>query len=256
MNNAVSATHSLPLVVAVTGHRDLVDVEVEGIRSAIQQLFECLIRDYPDRELQLLTPLAEGADQLAAEVALELGCSVIALLPMSVAAYRNDFKGDERMAAFERLLNQCDEVIELEPVRVGRVAENGGSSNRDMHYAQLGVFMAAHCHVLLAVWDGKPSQHMGGTSNVVQFHHDQVMPGYTEAVFATREMLIDDESDLVYHVVCSRDRPNGEPAEGLNPLECWWFSKDAEQPRSKTLPDQHRAIFSRSNEFSRDCNRY
>ena len=37
------------------------------------------------------------------------------------------------------------------------------------------------------------------------------MPGYTPRATASRLILTDDESDLVYHIVCSRDRPDGEP---------------------------------------------
>lgn len=247
----------LPLVVAVTGHRDLVSDEVPELRQAVEKCFSELIQRYPDRRLQLLTPLAEGADQLAAEVALELDCQVIAVLPMDSQSYRSDFRADNSLLHYDRLLSRSNEVIELPPARAASteaIAQPG--SVRDAQYAQLGVFLAAHCHLLLAIWDGKPSEHIGGTADVVRFHHDQFMPGFTDSVFATQQMLIDDESDLVFHIVCSRDREGGHPAAGLKPLETWWFSKDADEPRSKQLPIQHEMIFSRSAEFSRDCLRH
>jgi hypothetical protein len=73
---------------------------------------------------------------------------------------------------------------------------------------------------------------------------------------ASKQMLVDDESDLVYHIVCSRRRPNGAPHRDLEPVDWWWFTKDRNNPRSKQLPEQHRLIFKRSSEFVRDTLRF
>jgi hypothetical protein len=87
----------------------------------------------------------------------------------------------------------------------------------------------------------------------VRFHHDDIMPGYTPKSVSSRLVLTDDESDLVYHIVCSRDRPDGAPAEGLSPLDVSWFTTDDRQPRVGELPARHRMVFERTNEFSRDA---
>src|SRR5690606_481190 len=68
--------------------------------------------------------------------------------------------------------------------------------------------------------------------------------------------LVDDESDLVYHIVCSRQRPDGPPHPDFDALDWWWFTKDRDKPRSKELPKQHRMIFQRSSEFSQDAVRF
>jgi hypothetical protein len=130
------------------------------------------------------------------------------------------------------------------------------ADDRSRQYAQLGIFLSAHCHVLLALWDGKPSGELGGTGQIVRFHHDDIMPGYATPTVASQQMLVDDESDLVYHIVCSRLRPDGAPAPDLQPLDWWWFTKDRDNPRSKQLPQQHRMIFQRSSEFSCDSVRH
>jgi hypothetical protein len=82
------------------------------------------------------------------------------------------------------------------------------------------------------------------------------MPGFTGNSATSQQTLVDDESDLVYHIVCSRDRPDGGPAEGLQPLDSFWFTKDRDNPRSESIPAQHRTIFERSAEFSRDAAKY
>jgi hypothetical protein len=63
----------VPLIVGVTGHRDLVPDEAPAIRALVRSFLVQLRERFPDRPLQLLSPLAEGADRLVADVALELG---------------------------------------------------------------------------------------------------------------------------------------------------------------------------------------
>jgi hypothetical protein len=244
---SVKASHrALPLVVAVTGHRDLLERERGGISEAVASFLSDLIRDFPNRRIQVMSPLAEGADRIAARVALELGLELIAPLPMEQSEYRKDFETAASRAEFEEMCLQASQLLVLP-------AE---SADRDRLYAQLGVFLSAHCHILLAIWDGKLGTALGGTGQVVKFHHDNVMAGYAPAAVAVQQMLVDDENDLVFHIVCSRDRDNGEPAPGLEPLESCWFTKSIAEPRSATLPEQHRRIFRRSNEFSRDAIRF
>ncbi len=255
--NPIDDTFAVPLVVAVTGHRDLVASEVPGIRERVRRLFRQLQDDYPDRRVQVISGLAEGADQLVAEIALNEKLPLVAVLPMPMSEYQHDFETAGARARLAELHARATECIEL-PLATGTtlagIAAQG--EQRARQYAQLGVFLCAHCHLLLALWDGKSSDELGGTAQVVQFHHDDIMPGYTRTVGANRQMLVDDESDLVYHVVCSRDRPGGAPADGLVPLDCSWFTKDRDQPRNPEMPDQHRLIFEHGAEFSRDARRH
>ena len=245
---------AVPLVVAVTGHRDLLPTELPGIRDRVSEFLSSMQRDYPDRRLRVMSPLAEGADRLVAEVALELGIDLIVPMPMAKSLYEADFRTAESRQQFELLCARASEIYEL-PVAKGNTAAGISSDGpeRSRQYAQLGVFLCAHCHILLAVWDGKLTGDLGGTAQVVKFHHDDIMPGYTPKTLATQQMLVDDESDLIYHIVCSRDRPDGAPRHGLNPLDWSWFTKDQHNPRSRELPKQHRLIFERSSEFSREA---
>jgi hypothetical protein len=241
---------ALPLVIAVTGHRDLLPAEVPAIRRAVRKFLAGLAETYPERRLQVLSPLAEGADRLVAEVAVDMSLDLVVPLPMQKSEYLQDFATRESREEFERLCGAALRVMELRP------GQGEPGSERQLSYARLGVFLSAHCHILLALWDGKPAEKIGGTAQVVGFHHDDVMQGYISKSVATQQMLVDDESDLVYHIVCSRDRAGGEPERGLRPLDGHWFTKDERQPRSPTLPRQHEKVFRRSAEFSRDALRH
>jgi hypothetical protein len=249
-----SAALAVPLVIAVTGHRDLVQSEVPEIRRLISELLKKFLADYPERRLQVMSALAEGADQLTADVALELGVELVVVLPMDREEYRKDFDTPEARQRFDDYFTQASASYELPLARGNSAIEVAtDAAQRARQYAQLGVFLCAHCHVLLAIWDGKQSHALGGTGQVVKFHHDDIMPGFTRDSVATQQMLVDDESDLVYHIVCSRDRSDGAPAEALSTLSAAWFTKDRETPRSAELPVQHQLIFERSSEFSRDA---
>jgi hypothetical protein len=242
----------VPLVVGVTGHRDLVSGEIPGLRARVREFFQGLRRDHPDLPLVVMSPLAEGADRLVAEEARALGIPLIVPLPFPSEIYERDFESPESLERFRELCGDA-EVIEL-PLLPGDTLESirEYGPRRDAHYARLGIFLCAHCHVLLALWDGKPSDKLGGTAQVVRFHHWDEMPGFVERSESSPQMLAEDESDLVYHLVCSRDQPGGAPAEGLAPLDAWWFTTDTETPRNREMPAAYRGIFFRAAEFNRD----
>jgi len=247
-------SYAVPLVVAVTGHRDLVPAEFPALRQRVRDFLGSLRAANPDRPIVVMTPLAEGADRLVAEEAVTLLLPLSVCLPMPKDLYMQDFATQESRDQFDRLCAAAVDVFEL-PLTPGNtrasILEPG--KNRSRQYAQAGVFLCAHCHILLALWDGKESSQLGGTSQVVRFHHHDVMSGYTPLATASRLTLTDDESDLVYHIVCSRDRPDGAPAEGCRPLDAFWFTTDEKQPRADEMPLRHRLVFERSNEFSQDA---
>ncbi|MDT8450685.1 MAG: hypothetical protein RQ847_11000 [Wenzhouxiangellaceae bacterium] len=246
----------VPLVIGVTGHRDLVPEEIPGLRARVRALLEQLRTDHPDLPLVVMSPMAEGADRLVAEEARALGIPLSVPLPFPVPIYERDF---ETPGSLEQFRNLCADaqVVEL-PILQGdtpeTIAEYG--HRRDAHYARLGIYLCAHCHILLAIWDGKDSDKLGGTAQVVNFHHRDEMPGFVERSESSPQILAEDESDLVWHLVCSRNRPDGAPAEGFVPLDCFWYTNDAQQPRTREMPAAYQGIFARTAEFNRDVLRF
>lgn len=245
-----SNTQGLYLSVGVTGHRDLVPNEIPVIEQRIRDFFIGLQADFPDLPLQLITPLAEGGDQLAAEVALSLGISLVAVLPMVQSEYERDFSSGTELKAFRRLLGLSDEVIILPPV-AGDLESPYSKQERGLQYAQLGVFTSDHCQVLLALWDGKPCFHIGGTGQVVKYHLTGVMDGF-EGDPTPAGLLVDNENDLVHHIVCSRDRNEGEPMQGYEPVSAYWFSSRQEVEPSQDMPGLYRELLEKLRRFAQD----
>lgn len=246
----------VPLVVGVTGHRDLLPGEVPELRRRTREFLAGLRAQHPDLPLVVMSPLAEGADRMVAEEARALGIPLVVPLPFPAELYEQDFRAPGSVRQFRELCADA-EVVEL-PLLPGDTPESIADygPRRDAHYARLGIYLCAHCHILLAVWDGKPSDKLGGTAQVVRFHHWDEMPGFVERRDSSLQILAEDESDLVYHLVCSRDRPGGRPAEGLAPFECWWYTTDENAPRSKAMPDEYEGIFARTAEFNRHVHHF
>lgn len=231
------------LIIGITGHRDLVEEEKPALESRVRTLFNNLSSRYPDLELQLLTALAEGADRLVARVAADLKIPYLAVLPMEQPDYEKDFESADSLAEFRSLLADSEKVIEL--------SSGKAFIGRNSQYAQLGLFISNHCHVLLALWDGQPGNAVGGTAQVVNYHLTGVMDGY-EGQLSPASLLADNENDLVHHIVCSRARPGGVPAEGLSALDAWWFSSRGDGARTRDIPEAYGLQLDRLQQFARD----
>ena len=245
------------MVVAITGHRDLVPAEIPLIKERVKAFFEQLRDDYPYRKLTVMSPLAEGADLLVAEVAEELSLDLWVPLPKTMEDYRGDFGSAETLNQFEYFCGKAAKVFDLAhdipPPPEEFEAENWHVS---YPYAAMGTFLSAHCHILLAIWDGRESDALGGTAQVVRFHHDDVMEGFTSSTVESQQMMLDDESDLVFHITCSRLSHEGRSEESEPAIDWCWYTKDADHPRSKELPRQHQLIFKRASEFSKDAQQF
>jgi hypothetical protein len=249
----------VPLVVGVTSHRNLAPGEIESIRQRIADFFAQLKREFPEMPLVVLSALAEGGDQLAAREALAAGARLIAPLPLLPHTYREDFIDEATRAGFEEL-RQRSEVLQM-PLLPGDslhdIATHGEA--RDRHYAQAGVFIASHCHILLALWDGRESNLLGGTAQVVRYALDGVMPGWIERRRSERAVLNRVDESIVYHVACSRIQADGgvlAPEQGLVPLQARWLSQDASRDAGAGMQAEFQRMFAHMREFDLDLRRH
>src|SRR4051812_43807947 len=78
----------LPLVIGVTGHRDLRDQDIPRLEETVAAIIDGLRHDYLGRggetPIIVMSSLAEGADRLVARVALAQGARLVAPMPMPV----------------------------------------------------------------------------------------------------------------------------------------------------------------------------
>jgi len=130
-----------------------VAAEAAAVRAGAREFFS----DEPPR-LRFVSPLADGADQIAAEAALALGFELQAVLPFERAQYRAELADDEARERFDDLLARAACVLELP----------GGPLDALEPYVMAGLATVTHSDLLIAVWDGLPPRGRGGTGEVVR----------------------------------------------------------------------------------------
>ena len=175
----------IPLVIGVTGHRDLYEADDARLKDEIGCALERLKKDYlgddSDTPIVILSALAEGADSLVAEVGLARGAILIAPLPMESDEYLEDFRGDNAVREdaeqrFNGLRKRAFATIEM-PYRDGSSREGvrAEKQKRDAQYQDVGLYIVNHCHVLLAVWNGDTSGELtGGAAQIVRFKRNGI----------------------------------------------------------------------------------
>jgi hypothetical protein len=219
----------LPLVLGVTGHRDLVPEDRDGLREQVRSLFREVRACFPHTPLLLLSALADGADRLVAEVAAEeaFQVPVVGVLPLRRELYEADFAGGARKEFTAWLDHRARCWFEL-PLADGNteagVAVPGPA--RDRQYAQAGEYVARHSQVLLALWDGEPAKREdeAGTAHVFAYKKDghPLLPGSKR-----RGRLEAVEAALLCHLVTPRQgRPR--PADALR-MKTYFHEFDEEQ---------------------------
>lgn len=244
------------LVIGVTGHRNLRAADLPALRAQVRTFLLDLRQRYPQLPLVLLSSLAEGSDQLATQVALELGLRVVAPLPLPADLYRDDFEQPGSLALFESQLRQA-ELLAL-PLRHGSSRDAIASPGlaRDQQYAQAGIFVSSHCHVLLALWDGRESERLGGTAQVIGFHLRGEMPGRIERRRAAATLLGLDEDTVVYHIPVRRLGDADYNGDGDIAGHGGWLAAGENLQASPGLPPAFDLMFRRQAGFNADSDKY
>jgi hypothetical protein len=152
------------LNIGVTGHREIRDPE--RISQAVDNVLEHIMVIYEASRLQVVSPLAEGADRILVWRALQkFPLHLIVPLPLEIDDYLLEFKSAASRAAFKTLLEKADQIIHL-PLR----------DTREECYLAAGRYVLDHSKVLVALWDGEPARGIGGTAQIVCEARERGMP--------------------------------------------------------------------------------
>jgi len=225
----------VPLVIGVTGHRDLPTVEGDDgkiaiappIEREVREFFAKLERDYDATPLILLSAFSPGADCLVAQIAIDAGIRVVPVMPLSIDKHLQSNEGtfkarypfsDER---FKALLD--DEGVDKRHIVMPEAtcgdpgALDGNAGVSSIPHLLAGVFVARHCQILLALWDGRIEKdprtggcESGGTAQNVYFQRTGELPraegledclrNIDEPYSIKRSFVDEPETGLVYHI--------------------------------------------------------
>jgi hypothetical protein len=177
----INSPKPIVLNVGITGHRSgvLTAPVVRSLRPIVYTVFRQLreatlklqasevgLCSETEARLLLHTPLATGADQIAAICARSSGYFVRALLPFEADDYRQDFAPGEELDSFEQALEAVDEIVALP----------GERSDLEAAYVLVGESLVGTADLMIAIWDGEEARGPGGTANVVQMALQNSVP--------------------------------------------------------------------------------
>jgi len=126
---------------------------VEAVRSRHESVFT-----QEPATLTLLSAVAEGADRMAAEAALDQGFSLTAVLPFASQDYERDFAKPSSQKEYRELLGRANKTVVL----CGAREEQGPA------YEAAGQTILENADVVIAIWDSGPSAGRGGTTELVE----------------------------------------------------------------------------------------
>lgn len=158
----------LPVVVAITGHRNLHATAVPLLAAAVQEIFESLRRQFPHSPVIALSGMADGADRVGAAAALAAGAALVAVLPRQRQEYRRELSSDHSRDEFDRMISQAACVIELPAIPA--------DAQDSAPYVALANFLSLHAHAVVAMWDGRPGAGPGGTEHMVRMCLNGFLP--------------------------------------------------------------------------------
>ncbi|MGW4209003.1 hypothetical protein ACWEIJ_13535 [Lentzea sp. NPDC004789] len=140
----------------ITGHR--------GLSAELEAEVDRMIRAAVERggDLVGVSCLADGADAVFAQAVLDVGGSLVAVLP--AVEYRQSLPEDYR-PVYDRLLARAGKVVQLPFVTPHPSA-----------YLEAGMRLVEESDSLLAVWDGLPGRGPGGTADVVAYARSRGVP--------------------------------------------------------------------------------
>jgi len=156
------------IYLSVTGHRFLADPDAvkRDVQIALEEIEQRFAGISCKPAFTLLSPLAEGADQLVAECVLARpNARLIVPLPMDEEKYLAGFSSQQAKARFRELLKKAEKTIQLPP-----------QPDQAHAFEAVGRFIVDNSDLLLAIWDGKQARGRGGTAEIVAYARKQGKP--------------------------------------------------------------------------------
>ena len=155
--------NKIPVFIGITGHRYLRDTPAdrEQLFASFREAVNEITAGCTNTEFIILTALAAGADQFAAEAAIRMGMKFAVVLPMDETAFFSR-KGKDGQPDFtqsdidnaRRLMNDehCAFVYTM-PVQKA-APEDGDIDQGDLQFRETARFISDNSYAGIALWNG------------------------------------------------------------------------------------------------------
>ena len=214
----------IPLVIGVTGHRDIAEKHIEDLKKKIRMIFDSLIEKYEDTPLILLSPLADGADRIVADVAFEdkfqdkITVSVPLPFGEDVNIYKDTFgtsysKENPAEVKHQLRLTKKESIKEFNILmtKVNNQKKSFVPKTIPMpydgkkNYSLVGEYIAIHSQILIALQNPCSEEGSGGTAEIVS----KKLSGNYDYITDAKESVSVPERGLVYRVLTPRIKDTG-----------------------------------------------
>jgi hypothetical protein len=195
----------IPITFGITGHCEINIDDQKRAADCISNVIKSFRARYPLSPFIFISPLARGADIIAAEAALSSdpsgNCNLYVVLPYQLESYRKSIK-QEWHTRFDELFQSRAALKILNELEVveGDVV--------DLAYQQVGEFVAINSHVLFVMKNQEelaPSS--AGTAEVVRFRKN----GCVNLREITLSNLNHAEDGLVYEIRVRKSEEDAPP---------------------------------------------
>ncbi len=212
-----------PFTIGVSGHRDIHPDCIELLRVEVARIIDYLSGLAPNTDIRVMVGMAEGADLLVAQTALERHLAIDAALPMPLEQYSADFGADSLALLKDLLARPQVQCIDLSPPVRG-----GADDDLEHHslYVNLTGSLIRKSNLLIALWDGESSALPGGTADTVL----KYLGARTSADSAHDISFVEEQGDttlgyqFVYWIPARRKK--GAAAAGPLPEPCYLSAID------------------------------
>lgn len=142
-------TSNVGINIGVSGHQNRAGIDWKWVAAALRAE---IVKS--EKIAKAFSSLAVGSDQVFADVAVSLGIAVVAVLPLE--GYERYFDG-ENLANYRRLLGRSQRI------------QLKWSGDPERAFFEAGKYVVEKSDILFAIWDGEPSDGLGGTADIVAY---------------------------------------------------------------------------------------
>jgi len=220
--------HKIPIVLGITGYRDIHKNYYASLETKVSELFDNLIEKYPETPFVLLTPLADGADRIITNVVFKdkykEKITVSVALPMDEENYKDTFaKGitahkeatdDEKKQLENDSKKEYDDIINkvnlqnddytpkiipmlFEKELYEQASDDEKRKIRRKQYSIVGEYIAIHSNILIAMYNFEDDEKKEGSTREIV---DKKLNGNYEYFSIDKEDVTYPECGIVYAI--------------------------------------------------------
>ena len=221
----------IPLVLGITGHRDIALEDEDQLKNKIKEIFTYLNNKYNNTPFVLMTPLSDGADRIVAKAAIEFNQKLLdegkdrkidfkIILPFEEELYFSTFgvKGlsaqNDSIDEYKEIINKIksqyleNEKQELDlclktylpySEKYNTLNDDEKSNFRHKQYKYVGEYISIHSHILIALQDPCSEVKDGGTNEIV----NKKLTGQYD-FYSDKNNVTPPEKGLVYRIITPR----------------------------------------------------